>query len=87
VPFWVREAPWKIERRVPLLPLSRESTRLEELKRLLALYRLVFGQPRQEELLRLLRMRTAFGPAAAGELARYRIDLAPAPPSPGAPPR
>ncbi|WP_139559807.1 DEAD/DEAH box helicase [Methylotetracoccus oryzae] len=40
-----------VERRVPLLPLSRDSARLAKLKRGLALYRLVFGQPRQEDLL------------------------------------
>src|SRR5690606_17278456 len=33
------------------LPLAKEEQRLEDLKRSLAVYRLVFGQPRQEELL------------------------------------
>lgn len=75
VPFWVFEGPWKIERRVPLFPLSRETVRLEDLKRSLALYRLVFGQPRQEELLRLLRKQT--GPEETPDLASYRIDLSP----------
>jgi hypothetical protein len=76
VPYWVFEGPWKIERRVPLFALSRETTRLEELKRSLALYRLVFGQPRQEELLRLLRSRID-GSAAPESLLGYRIDLTP----------
>jgi len=76
VPFWVFEGPWKIERRVPLFPLSRETFRLEDLKRSLALYRLVFGQPRQEELLRLLRSRVE-GSVATDDLLRYRIDLTP----------
>jgi hypothetical protein len=61
---------------VPLFPLSREISRLEDLKRSLALYRLVFGQPRQEELLRLLRTR-ADASASAAELQQYRIDLSP----------
>jgi len=75
VPYWALDVPWKIERRVPLFPLNREVNRLEELKHSLALYRLVFGQPRQEELLLLLRTRDACGPS--DELLQYRIDLAP----------
>ena len=54
VPYWVYERgsdPAKVERRVPLIPFSREVERLDRLKRSLALYRLVFGQPRQEDLL------------------------------------
>ena len=39
-----------IERHVPSLPLSRESSRLPALRRSLAVYRMVFGQPRQEDL-------------------------------------
>ena len=52
VPFWVyEEGSARVERRVPLIPLSREVGQLKRLKRSLALYRLVFGQPRQEDLL------------------------------------
>lgn len=76
VPYWVFEGPWRIERRIPLFPLSREAKRLEDLKRSLALYRLVFGQPRQEELLRLLRSRVD-GSATLEALLSYRIDLTP----------
>jgi Helicase conserved C-terminal domain len=54
VPYWVLEGPHKIERIVPALPLSRETARLDELRKSLALYRMVFGQPRQEDLLRFL---------------------------------
>jgi hypothetical protein len=52
-PYWVFEVEGgaRVERRVPLLPLSREVEQLRRLKRNLALYRLVFGQPRQEDLL------------------------------------
>ena len=53
-PFWVYEGPAKIERHVPLIPLSREVERLERLKRSLAAYRMVFGQPRQEDLVAYL---------------------------------
>jgi hypothetical protein len=52
VPFWVyEEGAARIERRVPLIPLSKDVGKLERLKSNLALYRLVFGQPRQEDLL------------------------------------
>jgi hypothetical protein len=76
VPFWVFEGPWKIERRVPLFPFSREVTRYEDLKRSMALYRLVFGQPRQEELLKLLADRVD-GTNSGRDLAQYQIDLSP----------
>jgi hypothetical protein len=53
VPYWIFETEGGVcvERRVPLLPFSREVDQLRRLKRSLALYRLVFGQPRQEDLL------------------------------------
>ena len=74
VPYWVYDGTSKIERHLPLFALSRDVARAEHLKRSLALYRLVFGQPRQEELLRLLRGRADQG-ALAGDL--LRIDLRP----------
>ena len=43
-----------MERRVPLLPYTSEVAALKLLKRQLAAYRLVFGQPRQEELMNLI---------------------------------
>ena len=73
VPFWVFDGPAKIERHVPAMPLSREIGRLEDLQRALAIYRLVFGQPRQEELLAYLE-RTGATEAMVEEL---RIDLSP----------
>lgn len=62
VPFWIYDAAgevpavpaFKIERVVPVLPLSREIGRLEQLKRSLVIYRSVIGQPRQQELLEFL---------------------------------
>jgi hypothetical protein len=44
----------RIERHVPALPLSRDRDRLEALRRSLTLYRMVFGQNRQEDLLAYL---------------------------------
>lgn len=41
----------KIERFVPMMPLSRDVLKLDHALRVLAIYRLAFGQPRQEELL------------------------------------
>ena len=40
---------------MPLLPYSREVTRLKWLKKSIAVYRLAFGQPRQDDLLAYLR--------------------------------
>jgi hypothetical protein len=56
VPYWLYETDGgaRIERRIPLIPFSREVEQLARLKRGLALYRLVFGQPRQEDLLTYL---------------------------------
>jgi len=55
IPYWVyEEGKHKIERMVPVLPLSREISRLEQLKKSLVTYRSVIGQPRQQELLEAL---------------------------------
>lgn len=52
VPYWhLPEGTTKIERFVPMMPLSRDVVRLDHALKVLALYRLAFGQPRQEELL------------------------------------
>jgi hypothetical protein len=71
-PYWVYEGPARIERQVPLIPLSREVERLERLKRSLAVYRMVFGQPRQEDLLALIQR--AIDPDLLESL---RVDLSP----------
>ena len=55
VPYWICDGPVKVERRVPLLPYSREIVRLKWLKKSVAVYRLAFGQPRQDDLLAYLR--------------------------------
>ena len=59
IPFWIYplENGAKIERYVPNFPLSRDCERLEALRRSLAVYRMVFGQSRQEDLLAYLRDR------------------------------
>jgi len=76
--FWLFETEGgaTIERRVPLLPLSKDGMQLERLKRGLALYRLVFGQPRQEDLLAHLGERLS--PEQIDQVvAEWRIDLSP----------
>jgi hypothetical protein len=56
IPFWVYPVDdgARIERHVPALPLSRDIERHDALRASLALYRMVFGQPRQEELVSYL---------------------------------
>lgn len=72
VPYWVyRHGPARIERHVPVLPLSREEGLHESLKRSTAAYRLVFGQPRQDDLLSYLEGVTDVG------LSDLTIDLKP----------
>lgn len=52
IPYWIFEdGSSRIERRIPLLPYSKEVGKLKRLKQGLALYRMAFGQPRQEDLL------------------------------------
>ena len=78
IPFWVYslDGGARVERHVPTLPLSRDVERLAALRRSLALYRMVFGQPRQEDLLAFLMTRIPEDQAKQ-MLAELRIDLAP----------
>jgi hypothetical protein len=76
IPYWIYEGPVKVERRVPVLPFSREIRRLEWLKRSLTVYRLAFGQPRQEDLLEYLHSLLGTD-IAAEDLAELQIRLEP----------
>ena len=77
VPYWIYEnGSARVERRVPMLPFSRERMQLASLKERLALYRLVFGQPRQEDLLAHLQRRSLEEPAVL-KSDRWRISLEP----------
>jgi len=78
VPFWVftTEGGARIERHVPAIPLSRDAARLTNLKRSLALYRMVFGQPRQEDLMEYL-LHHLDQESADAFSAQLRIDLSP----------
>lgn len=55
-PYWICETEGgaSIERRVLALPFSRDEVRYRKLRRSIALYRMVFAQPRQEDLLACL---------------------------------
>lgn len=53
-PFWLLDGPTCIERFALSLPYSREAALLGWLKRSVALYRLAFGQPRQDDLISFL---------------------------------
>ena len=80
VPYWhVPGGTAKIERFVPMLPMSREATRLNEILRILSLYRLAFGQPRQQELLEFLLKRGDLGDENEMKILEKNllIDLAP----------
>ncbi len=57
------------------LPLSRDQDRWDRLQGSLALYRLAFGQPRQEDMLAALQRRGIA--SQPGQIADLRIDLRP----------
>jgi hypothetical protein len=78
VPFWVYqvEGGARIERYVPTFPLSREVEKLRLLKRSLAAYRLVFGQPRQEDLAQFVMQARASGQLAE-TMDLLMLDLSP----------
>ena len=68
-PFWVFTRPdgAVIERYVPALPLSREAQQYRRLLRTVGAYRLVIGQPRQDDLIHYL----------GKDVSWLRIDLTP----------
>jgi hypothetical protein len=76
VPYWICDGPVKVERRVPMLPFSREIKRLDWLKRSLTVYRLAFGQPRQADLLEYLQSLSG-KEMTAEDLADLQIRLEP----------
>jgi hypothetical protein len=73
VPFWMAPGSCRVQRRVPMLPYTSEVQGFQRLKRQLAAYRVVFGQPRQEELVTLLDR----ADIDMAELKAWSIDLRP----------
>ena len=80
IPYWLYELEEgaSIERHVPILPHSKEESYFHQLKRMLAVYRLVFGQPRQEDLLDYLTGGSGENQEPR-ELNMWRISLEPTP--------
>ena len=78
VPYWIYEVPdgYKVYRHIPSLPLSRDEKHLQRLLDTLVAYRMVLGQPRQEDLLDFLQSRLGHDLDQDGFL-KYQIDLAP----------
>lgn len=74
-PGWVYPGPHRIERHVAPFAFSTDLERYDRMKRDVALYRLTFGQPRQEDMLDVLRRRGI--DADPDSLKALRIDLAP----------
>jgi hypothetical protein len=76
VPYWLFPGDAKIERHVPALPFSREAERFYELRRSLAIYRMVFGQSRQEDLMTYLLAQIPENERAV-IVSELKIDLTP----------
>ena len=74
-PYWIYSGDARIQRRILSLPLSRDEGRWAQLQDSLALYRLAFGQPRQEDMLAALQRRGIVG--RPEEIDALRIDLRP----------
>ena len=74
-PFWIYPGDARIQRRIMTLPLSRDQERWSQLQDSLALYRLAFGQPRQEDMLAALQRRGIA--SQPDQIADLRIDLRP----------
>lgn len=62
----------KIERIVPMYPMSEDESRYSRLIKVLSLYRLTMGQPRQEELLQMLE-----GKISQNQIKQLLFDLSP----------
>ena len=62
----------KIERIVPMYPMSEDESRYDRLIKVLSLYRLTMGQPRQEELLQMLE-----GKISQNQIKQLLFDLSP----------
>lgn len=77
-PFWIFETTkgLNINRHIPCMPMSRDRERLKDLKSTLVLYRMVFGQPRQEDLVEFLKKYMKHEEIDK-ELNNFRIDLSP----------
>lgn len=80
IPFWIfNHGSAKIQRHIPAMPMSREKNQKNALFKSLAVYRMVFGQPRQEDLINFISSQVG-GDIEGTEIDKIlncRIDLAP----------
>ncbi|EPR75386.1 Helicase [Leifsonia rubra CMS 76R] len=60
-PFWVYPGDAKIERQLVSFPLSRDLAKIDRMKEALTLYRFTLGQPRQEDMMEILKRRGVDG--------------------------
>jgi hypothetical protein len=60
-PFWVYPGEAKIERQLVSFPLSRDLAKIDRMKEALTLYRFTLGQPRQEDMIEILKRRGVDG--------------------------
>lgn len=74
-PHWVYPGPAQFHRVVMPYPLSTDAGRYRRIKDDLALYRLTFGQPRQEDLLEILKRRGVNDDPE--RIAELKLDLRP----------
>ncbi|WP_232079597.1 helicase-related protein [Mycolicibacterium parafortuitum] len=70
-PWWIYPGAARVERMIVHFPLSREDAQYERLRDSLTLYRMMLGQPRQEDMMELLKQRGV----AEGQVAQ--LDLRP----------
>jgi len=78
VPYWVytTEGGAHIERHMPMIPLSKEINHAEYLRHALVVYRMAFGQSRQDDLVEYLQ-RYLTADQIKTAVAELRIDLTP----------
>jgi len=80
IPFWIfDQGSAKIQRHIPAMPMSREKNQKIALSRSLAVYRLVFGQPRQEDLINFISSQVGgdIEGIKIDKILNCRIDLSP----------
>ena len=77
-PFWVypREGGAAIERHMPMVGLSKDSERADVLQRSLAVYRMAFGQSRQDDMVKYLQRHLAADKVEEA-VEQARINLCP----------
>ena len=77
IPHWVfTEGDARIQRYTPVLPLSRDAARIDSLRKALTVYRMVFGQPRQDDLMEFI-LREVPEDCRDALAAALTIDLSP----------